>query len=215
MSEPATRPRESSFGLTAAALAVFVAAMGGMSFAAVPLYRAFCQATGYNGTVRRAEAAPTATVDRFVTIRFDANVGNGLGWSFRPEQREVKVKLGEIGNAKFIAENRMPTGSTGSAVFNVSPDDVGAYFNKIACFCFTQQTLKANASEELPVTFFVDPAMAKDAVLSTTDTITLSYTFYPALPDGSAPQTSSEAAPQTAAKGTVAAAEPAAATKLQ
>ena len=199
MAETATRPQKRGFGMTAAACAVFVAAMVGMSFAAVPLYRAFCQATGYNGTVRKAESAPAATLDRIVTVRFDANVGNGLGWSFRPEQREVKVKLGEVGTVRFIAENRMPTANIGAAVFNVSPDDVGAYFNKIACFCFTKQALQANQSEELPVTFFVDPAMAKDDELATTDTITLSYTFYPADPDGTAPQT---------AAGHVAAAEP-------
>lgn len=212
MTAPETPPRHRNFGITAAALAVFVAAMVGMSFAAVPLYRAFCQATGYNGTVRRAEVAPTTVSDRMVTVRFDANVGNGLGWSFTPAQRSVRVKLGEVATVKFVAENRMPETSTGSAVFNVSPDDVGAYFNKIACFCFTQQTLKANESEELPVSFFVDPAMAKNGELATTDTITLSYTFYPATPDGSAPQTSSEAKP---ARAVAAVAEPPAAAKLQ
>ena len=96
-----------SFGVTAAACAVFVAAMVGASFAAVPLYRIFCQATGYNGTVRRAESAPAKILDRMVTVRFDANVGNGLGWSFRPDQREVKVKLGAIGTMAFRAENLM------------------------------------------------------------------------------------------------------------
>ena len=211
MTEPAIPPRHRNYSITAAALAVFVAAMVGMSFGAVPLYRAFCQATGYNGTVRRAKVAPSAVSDRMVTVRFDANVGNGLGWSFTPAQRSVRVKLGEVATVKFLAENRMPDTSTGSAVFNVSPDDVGAYFNKIACFCFTQQTLKANETEELPVSFFVDPAMAKDAELATTDTITLSYTIYPATQDGSAPQTSSEAKPARA----VAAAEPSAAAKLQ
>jgi cytochrome c oxidase assembly protein subunit 11 len=161
--------------------------------------------------VRRAEVAPSTVSDRMVTVRFDANVGNGLGWSFTPAQRSVRVKLGEVATVKFIAENRMAETSTGSAVFNVSPDDVGAYFNKIACFCFTQQTLKPNETEELPVSFFVDPAMVKDDQLDTTDTITLSYTFYPATPDGTAPQTSSEAKPARA----VAAAESPAAAKLQ
>ncbi len=180
MAEPAPRPQKRGFGMTAAACAVFVAAMVGMSFAAVPLYRAFCQATGYNGTVRKAESAPAATLDRIVTVRFDANVGNGLGWSFRPEQREVKVKLGEVGTVRFIAENRMPTANIGAAVFNVSPDDVGAYFNKIACFCFSAQTLKAGESIRMPVVFFVDPSMVDDHELDRVDTITLSYTFFPA-----------------------------------
>jgi cytochrome c oxidase assembly protein subunit 11 len=157
---------------------------------------------------------PDRTVDRWVTVRFDANVGNGLGWSFRPEQRAVKVKLGQVTTVKFTAENRLDQTMTGSAVFNVSPDDVGGYFNKIACFCFTQQTLKPHETEELPVTFFVDPSMAKDSVLATTDTITLSYTFYPATPDGSAPQGSAEAAPSGSRRALAAAVTPGGA-KLQ
>ena len=180
MSEPARTPRKRNLGLTAVACTVFVAGMVGASFAAVPLYRIFCQVTGYNGTVQRATTAPSNILDRVVTIRFDANVGNGLGWSFRPLQRSVKVKLGEIGTVSFLAQNRMGEVSTGQAVFNVAPDDVGAYFNKIACFCFTDQTIGAGKSAELPVTFFVDPAMADNPDLATTDTITLSYTFYPA-----------------------------------
>jgi cytochrome c oxidase assembly protein subunit 11 len=154
--------------------------MVGMSFAAVPLYRIFCQVTGYGGTTQRAERAPTATLDRVVTVRFDANVGNGLGWSFRPLVREVKVRLGEVGEVAFVAENRMSSASTGTAAFNVAPGDVGAYFNKIACFCFTDQTLTPGQRLEMPVTFFVDPAFADDPDLGTTDTITLSYTFFPA-----------------------------------
>lgn len=180
MSDPARPPRKLNLGLTAAACAVFVAAMIGASFAAVPLYRIFCQATGYDGTVQRATAAPAKTLDRTVTVRFDTNVGNGLGWSFRPLQRSVRVKLGEIGTASFLAENRMDAPSTGSAVFNVSPDAAGAYFNKISCFCFTEQTIAAGKRAEMPVTFFVDPAMVDDVDMSNIDTITLSYTFYPA-----------------------------------
>jgi cytochrome c oxidase assembly protein subunit 11 len=180
MSDPARTPRKLNLGLTAAACTVFVAAMVGASFAAVPLYRIFCQATGYNGTVQRATAAPAKTLDRYVTVRFDTNVGNGLGWSFRPLQRSVRVKLGEIGTASFLAENRMDAPSTGSAVFNVSPDAAGAYFNKISCFCFTEQTIAAGKRAEMPVTFFVDPAMVDDVDMSNIDTITLSYTFYPA-----------------------------------
>lgn len=182
MTGPARMPRKLNLGLTAAACVVFVASMVGASFAAVPLYRIFCQVTGYDGTPQRADAAPAKTLDRIVTVRFDANIGNGLGWSFRPLQRSVKVKLGEIGKVSFVAENRMGEPSTGQAVFNVTPDDVGAYFSKIACFCFTDQTLAAGQSAELPVTFFVDPAMSENPDLATTDTITLSYTFYPATP---------------------------------
>jgi cytochrome c oxidase assembly protein subunit 11 len=188
MSDAPKSPRQSrpkprlSFGVTAAACAVFIAAMVGASFAAVPLYRIFCQATGYNGTVRRAETAPAKVSDRMVTVRFDANVGNGLGWTFQPDQRSIRIKLGEVGTVAFRAENLMQTVSTGSAVFNVSPDVAGAWFNKIACFCFTDQTLAPHQAAELPVTFFVDPAMLADVDMSNIDTITLSYTFYPAAP---------------------------------
>ena len=168
-----------NIGLTAAACTVFVAGMVGMSFAAVPLYALFCQVTGYGGTTQRADAAPAATLDRTITVRFDANVGNGLGWSFRPKTRAVKVKLGEIGEAAYIAENRTRGVTTGSAVFNVAPGEAGAFFNKIACFCFTEQTLAAGERVEMPVTFFVDPAIAEDADLRGVTTITLSYTFYP------------------------------------
>jgi cytochrome c oxidase assembly protein subunit 11 len=174
------RRPERNIGLTAAACAVFVAGMVGMSFAAVPLYAMFCQVTGYGGTTQRADAAPEATLDRTITIRFDANVGNGLGWSFRPAAREVRVKLGEIGEVAYLAENRTRGVTTGSAVFNVAPGEAGAYFNKIACFCFTEQTLAAGERVEMPVTFFVDPAIADDPDLAGTNTITLSYTFYPA-----------------------------------
>jgi cytochrome c oxidase assembly protein subunit 11 len=169
-----------NIGLTAAACAVFVAGMVGMSFAAVPLYALFCQVTGYGGTTQRAEAAPEATLDRTITVRFDANVGNGLGWSFRPAVREVKVKLGEIGEMVYVAENRTRAATTGAAVFNVAPGEAGLYFNKIACFCFTEQALEPGERIEMPVTFFVDPAIAEDADLRVVNTITLSYTFYPA-----------------------------------
>ena len=168
-----------NLGLTAAFCVVFVAAMVGASFAAVPLYRIFCNVTGYSGTTQRAEKAPGEILDRVVTVRFDTNIGSGLDWTFRPEQREVKLKLGEIGEVSFLVKNLAARASTGTASFNVSPLDVGAYFNKIACFCFTDQTLAAGERADLPVTFFVDPAMAGNPDLANTDTITLSYTFYP------------------------------------
>jgi cytochrome c oxidase assembly protein subunit 11 len=181
MSQPRpAKPPRLSFGMTAAVCLVFVAGMVGMTFAAVPLYRIFCQATGYQGTPRRAEAAPTRTINRTITVRFDANVGNGLGWSFRPLQREVTVKAGEVTTVAFRAENRTGATETGSASFNVQPDGVGSYFNKIACFCFTSQTLKAGQTADLPVVFFVDPSIADDHELDDLDTITLSYTFFPA-----------------------------------
>jgi cytochrome c oxidase assembly protein subunit 11 len=176
------RRRSRKLGLTAAACTVFVAGMVGMSFAAVPLYRIFCEVTGYAGTTQRADAAPHTMLDRTIIVRFDANVGNGLGWSFRPKQREVKVRLGEVGEAVYVAENRTRLASAGSATFNVAPGEAGLYFSKIACFCFSEQTLAAGETVEMPVTFFVDPALADDPDLAGIDTITLSYTFYPVAP---------------------------------
>lgn len=174
-----TKPANRNLGMTAAACAVFVAGMVGVSFAAVPLYALFCQVTGFGGTTQRAEAAPDTTIDRTVTVRFDANVGNNLGWSFRPEVRSVRVKLGEIGEVRYIAENRTAGTTTGTATFNVAPGEAGLYFSKIACFCFTEQTLEAGERVEMPVTFFVDPALVDDPDYGGTNTITLSYTFYP------------------------------------
>jgi cytochrome c oxidase assembly protein subunit 11 len=179
MAGPTKKPA-SKLGLTAALCVVFVAGMVGMSFAAVPLYRIFCQVTGYQGTTQQADKAPDRTVDRVVTIRFDANIANGLGWSFRPAERFIKVKVGEVATVDFLAENRTAQPTTGTAAFNVTPGEAGAYFNKIACFCFTDQTLQPGEKAVLPVMFFVDPSMAVDRDMNVVDTITLSYTFYPA-----------------------------------
>jgi len=174
------RAHPRNLGLTAAACVVFVGGMVGATFAAAPLYSLFCQVTGYGGTTQRADAAPATISDRYVTVRFDSNISNGLGWSFRPLQREVRVRLGEVGEAKFVAENRMSVTTTGTAGFNVAPGDAGLYFNKMECFCFTEQTLKPGERVEMPVTFFVDPAMVDSVELANVTTITLSYTFYPA-----------------------------------
>lgn len=165
--------------LTAAACAVFVAAMVGMAFAAVPLYRLFCQVTGFGGTTQRADTAPDAEIARDISVRFDANIGNGLGWSFRPLTRSVEIKVGALGETVFVAENRTGLPTTGTAVFNVTPLEAGVYFNKIACFCFDEQTLQPGERIEMPVTFFVDPAIAENGDMDSVRTITLSYTFYP------------------------------------
>jgi cytochrome c oxidase assembly protein subunit 11 len=177
-SPPKVAPRK-GHGLIAAVCLVFVAAMVGMTYAAVPLYSIFCQVTGFGGTPRVAAAAPDKPIDRFVTVRFDGNVSNGLGWSFRPLQRSVRVKVGEAVKVAFEAENRGTRTTTGQASFNVTPDLAGSYFNKIACFCFTEQTLAPGQSVEMPVVFFVDPSIDKDHELDYVDTITLSYTFFP------------------------------------
>jgi len=173
------RPSQNRLGLTAAICAVFVAGMVGMSFAAVPLYRVFCQVTGFGGTTQRAADAPAQTLEREVTVRFDGNVANGLGWNFRPLQRQITLRVGEVAEVAFLAENRTDAPTTGSASFNVTPNAAGIYFNKLACFCFTEQSLAAGEAVDMPVQFFVDPAIAEDHELDYVNTITLSYTFYP------------------------------------
>jgi cytochrome c oxidase assembly protein subunit 11 len=160
--------------------ALFVASMVGLAYASVPLYRMFCQVTGFGGTPQRAEAAPEKTIERRMTILFDANTAGSLPWTFEPVQRSLEVKVGEENFAYYRATNKSSQAVAGTAVFNVTPDTVGAYFNKIQCFCFTKQTLKAGESIELPVSFFVDPAIVEDHGLDKVNTITLSYTFYPA-----------------------------------
>jgi cytochrome c oxidase assembly protein subunit 11 len=161
------------------AAGVFVG-MIGMSYAAVPLYKAFCQTTGFGGTTQRAMKAPDQATDQFIMVRFDANTSSGLPWEFHPRQTAMKVKIGEQNMAYYDARNTGTNTTTGTAVFNVSPPSAGAYFDKIQCFCFTKQTLKSGQAEELPVSFFVDPALLDDADAKNIKEITLSYTFYPA-----------------------------------
>ncbi len=154
--------------------------MVGASFAAVPLYSLFCRVTGYAGTTQRATTGADRVVDREVVVRFDGNVA-GLPWAFRPAVPQVKVKLGETALIKFVAENTGAAATTGTATFNVQPDLAGSYFNKIQCFCFTEQALEPGEQVEMPVQFFVSPDLADDRELDGTRTITLSYTFFPAV----------------------------------
>ena len=176
-----TAPRRNlTFAIVLAGIAV---GMVGLSFAAVPLYNLFCQVTGYGGTTQRAEAASGEVLDQLVTVRFDANT-SGLSWQFRPEVPQVHVRLGETVVVNFIAENRGIAPSTGTATFNVQPGAAGSYFNKIECFCFTEQELASGESIEMPVQFFVSPDMLDDKELHSTRTITLSYTFFPARQEG-------------------------------
>ena len=165
-------------GRTALICAAIVAAMVGLAFASPPLYRAFCEATGFAGTPARAASAPGAVAGQ-VGVRFDANIHPGLPWRFEPEQTTVQVKPGAQTKIFYRAKNLSARPWTGQAVFNVSPDQVGKYFKKIQCFCFTEQTLKAGESVDMPVVFFVDPAIKKDPDTKDIDEITLSYTFYP------------------------------------
>ena len=162
-----------------------VGLMVGAAYAAVPLYYMFCAATGYGGTPSRAAAAPGAVSSRMMTVRFDTNVDPGLPWAFVPEQRAVKVHIGEDKLVFFRAENRSDHAIVGHASFNVQPEQAARYFNKIQCFCFTQQTLKPGETVEMPVTFFVDPDIDKNSDLRTVKDITLSYTFFASKNKGS------------------------------
>ena len=170
---------------TSVALAALVMGMVALAFASVPLYRIFCEVTGFGGTPQRVEAnaAPTAVSEREVTIRFNADVNSGMPWSFQPVQRALKVKVGEQALAFYRATNHADRPVTGTATFNVTPDKAGAYFAKIECFCFAEQTLEPGQSVDMPVTFYVDPAMLQDRGVDDVDTITLSYTFFRAADD--------------------------------
>lgn len=171
---------------TGLALFAVVLGMVALAFASVPLYRLFCQVTGFGGTPQRieAEAAPALPVsERIVTIRFNADVNSGLPWSFQPVRRAIDVRVGEQALAFYRATNHADGPVTGAATFNVTPDKAGAYFSKIECFCFTEQTLTAGQTVEMPVTFYVDPAILDDRGLDDVDTITLSYTFFRAAAD--------------------------------
>jgi cytochrome c oxidase assembly protein subunit 11 len=157
-----------------------VAGMIGMAYASVPLYRLFCEKTGFDGTTQRAAAAPGEVLDRSVTVSFSADISGDLPWKFYPAQKKVEAKIGQPNTAIFIAENLSDRPVTGTATFNVSPDLYGPYFVKIQCFCFTQQTLKPGERVEMPVVFYLDPEMAKDPQLDRMSDVTLSYTFFKA-----------------------------------
>lgn len=156
-----------------------VAVMLGMAYASVPLYRIFCQVTGYGGTPQIAAAVSHQVVDKKIVVRFDANTSRGLPWEFGPRQHTIEVQLGENVVAHYSATNTSAAMTKGTASFNVTPDSAGAYFNKVQCFCFTEQTLKPGETADMPVMFFVDPAIMDDPDARKLSEITLSYTFYP------------------------------------
>ena len=163
---------------TAALMALLGLAMLGLAFASVPLYRVFCQVTGFGGTTQRAEEAPGAAQGE-IGVRFDANVNRKLPWKFEPVQETVRVVPGARTRIFYRATNMVARTTTGQAVFNVTPAIVGKYFSKIECFCFTEQTLKGGQSVAMPVVFFVDPKVRQDPDTKDISEITLSYTFYP------------------------------------
>lgn len=148
------------------------------SFAAVPFYSWFCRATGFGGTTQVSQAAPAKAFDRKVMVRFDSNLAPGLPWSFEPEQNQIEVRVGEVTTVNYKVINRAARTITAQAAYNVAPLTAGAYFAKINCFCFTEQTLKAGESREMAVVFYVDPAIVNDREQDGLNTITLSYTFY-------------------------------------
>ena len=172
--------------VVAASCGAVVALMVGASYAAVPFYDWFCRTTGFGGTTQVAEKAPDHVLERTLAVRFDSNVITGLPWKFVPEQNEIQVRIGEVATVHYKVVNQTARAITAQASYNVSPPQVGVYFNKINCFCFTEQTLKAGETRELAVVFYVDPAIVKDRDQNDLNTITLSYTFY-RLPDVARP----------------------------
>lgn len=165
---------------TLATLAVVVFAMVGLAFASVPLYRLFCQVTGFGGTTQRAEAAPEATPLNLapVSVRFDANVNPKLPWAFAPVTPPVSLVPGEEITVLYRATNLADKPTSGTATFNVTPQKAGPYFMKIECFCFTEQTLDVGESVDMPVSFYLDPDIKQDENTKDVDEVVLSYTFF-------------------------------------
>ncbi|XUM23255.1 cytochrome c oxidase assembly protein [Bradyrhizobium oligotrophicum S58] len=182
---PATAPvaprrglrRDALVGGICGAVAVL---MVGAAYAAVPFYNWFCRATGFNGTTQVATSAPSsAPLARRISVRFDSNVAGGLPWKFEPEKTEIEVAIGEVVTVYYTVTNQSARTTMAQAAYNVSPLTSGAYFQKINCFCFTEQTMAPGETREMPVVFYVDPAIAADHENDSLKTITLSYTFYP------------------------------------
>lgn len=149
-----------------------------LTYASFPLYRLFCQVTGYGGTIKRVASSPSTLGKTSMVVRLNADIDPHLKWEFYPEQKQITLRVGEQVRMNFIVVNHDKTTSEGMATFNVTPLKAAKYFNKIQCFCFNQQKLKPGQKEELPVTFFIDPAIEKDKDVSDVTTMTLSYTFY-------------------------------------
>jgi cytochrome c oxidase assembly protein subunit 11 len=184
-SPKATARRGSRRGLgrdaaVAAICGIVVVLMVGASYAAVPFYNWFCRTTGFNGTTQVATSAPSsAPLARRIAVRFDANVAAGLPWKFEPEQSQIEFRIGEVVTVFYTVTNQSARTTTGQAAYNVAPLTIGSYFQKINCFCFTEQTMAAGEKREMPVVFYVDPALVNDRDNEGLSSITLSYTFYP------------------------------------
>lgn len=182
---PATAPAAPRRGLSRDALVggicgAVAVLMVGAAYAAVPFYNWFCRATGFNGTTQVATSAPSAApLARRISVRFDSNVAGGLPWKFEPEKTEIDVAIGEVVTVYYKVTNEAARTTMAQAAYNVSPLTSGAYFQKINCFCFTEQTMAPGETREMAVVFYVDPAIAADHENDSLKTITLSYTFYP------------------------------------
>ena len=187
--------------VVAAICGFVVVLMVGAAYAAVPFYNWFCRATGFNGTTQVATSAPmTGPITRKIAVRFDSNVAGGLPWKFEPEKTEIEVRIGEVVTVYYTVTNQSARTTTGQAAYNVAPLTVGAYFQKINCFCFTEQTMAPGEKREMPVVFYVDPSIAKDSDNDGLNTITLSYTFYPV--HEPAPKPVAATVPEKKEKGT-------------
>jgi len=186
-------PRLTRDAVVAAICGLVVVLMVGASYAAVPFYNWFCRATGFNGTTQVATAAPVSgPIARKISVRFDSNVAGGLPWKFEPEQTEIEVRIGEVVTVYYTVTNQSARETTGQAAYNVAPLTVGKYFEKINCFCFTEQTMAPGEKREMPVVFYVDPSILNDNDNATLNTITLSYTFYPVRDPAPKPVAASE-----------------------
>ena len=194
--QPNVSPKRRGLGRdakVAALCGLLVAFMVGASYAAVPFYNWFCRATGFNGTTMVASAAPaTGPLARTIAVRFDSNVSGGLPWKFVPEKTEITVRIGEVVTVFYSVTNQSARTTYAQAAYNVAPLTVGSYFQKINCFCFTEQTLDPGETREMPVVFYVDPALAADAENDGLNSITLSYTFYPVRDPAPKPVASTE-----------------------
>jgi cytochrome c oxidase assembly protein subunit 11 len=178
-SQPPRKSSNTRDAVVAASCGAFVALMVGMAYAAVPLYDWFCRTTGFNGTTQVSSAAPGNVLDRKITVRFDANIGAGLPWKFTPERNQIGARLGDVVTVDYIVTNQSARETHGIAGYNVAPLSLGGYFNKINCFCFTEQTMKPGETRSMSVVFYIDPSIDKDPDAQGDLTMTLSYTFYP------------------------------------
>jgi cytochrome c oxidase assembly protein subunit 11 len=180
MNEQAQKQGQGRNRTTGIAVALLFFVMLGLAFAAVPLYGLFCRTTGFAGTTQVAHVAPALKGKRLITVRFDANIGAGLPWTVEPETPSITLRTGQTATVYFKFRNQVGRETAANAVYNVTPDVSGAYFDKIACFCFTEQHLGPAETAELPVVFFLDPKLEQDETMNDVDTLTLSYTLYPA-----------------------------------